>query len=58
MAVLAALAYAFTDESHQTFVIGRSGNFFDVGIDSLGILVGVLVILSFSWRGVFGKDNY
>jgi len=42
---LCALVYAFTDEIHQTFVPGRSGNLFDVGIDSIGITVGLLLIL-------------
>lgn len=50
VAALATLAYAFTDEVHQTFVRGRSGNFFDIGIDSLGILIGVSLILVFSFR--------
>ena len=43
---LASLAYAFTDEVHQTFVPGRSGNFFDIGIDSVGIVIAVLAILA------------
>lgn len=41
---LYALAYAFTDEVHQTFVLGRSGNFFDIGIDSLSIVIGMVLI--------------
>lgn len=40
-AVLAALCYALTDEIHQTFVRGRSGNFFDIGIDACGIFMFV-----------------
>ena len=51
MAALATLAYAFTDEVHQTFVKGRSGNFFDIGIDSLGILIGILLISVFVFYG-------
>ena len=35
--------YAITDEIHQVFVPGRSGNVFDVGIDTLGVITGVLV---------------
>ena len=35
--------YACTDEFHQLFVEGRSGNFKDVGIDSTGALVGICV---------------
>ena len=37
--------YAITDEIHQFFVPGRSGNIFDVGIDTLGVIVGVFAYL-------------
>lgn len=50
MSALASLAYAFTDEVHQTFIPGRSGNFFDISIDSIGILVGLLFIMVFLFR--------
>ncbi len=36
------ILYAITDEIHQLFVSERSGRVFDVIIDSLGILVGVI----------------
>ncbi|MDO8511818.1 MAG: VanZ family protein [bacterium] len=49
MTALVALAYAFTDEVHQTFVRGRSGNFFDISIDSLGITIGLLLIMFFGY---------
>ena len=32
-----AVAYAFTDEYHQTFVPGRNGTLVDVGIDGVGV---------------------
>lgn len=35
--------YACTDEFHQTFVKGRSGEIRDVGIDTLGAAFGVTV---------------
>ncbi len=35
--------YAASDEFHQTFVVGRSGELKDVGLDSAGALAGVLV---------------
>ena len=35
--------YAVLDESHQTLVSGRSGQWKDVGIDSAGALTGVLL---------------
>lgn len=36
------IAYAATDEYHQTFVNGRSGNPVDVGIDATGACIGLL----------------
>lgn len=38
--------YAITDELHQFFVSGRSGNIFDVGIDTAGVITGVLVYIA------------
>lgn len=43
-AVVFSLAYALTDEYHQTFVGGRSGSLNDVFIDSLGIFLSVFLI--------------
>lgn len=37
----AASLYAATDEFHQLFVPGRSGQFSDVVLDSFGVLTGV-----------------
>lgn len=37
--------YASTDELHQYFVPGRSARLFDVGIDTLGVLTGILIYL-------------
>lgn len=49
-AILAALAiavaYAVTDEWHQSFVSGRDGNPLDVAIDSAGAALAALAI----WR--------
>ena len=38
-----ALAYALSDEYHQTFVPGRSGNLVDVGIDGTGMCGAMLL---------------
>ena len=38
------VAYAATDEWHQTFVRGRHGSPIDVGIDAIGALVGLGVL--------------
>lgn len=39
-----ATVYAATDEFHQLFIEGRSGEFKDVCIDSTGALIGLLVV--------------
>lgn len=41
-AFLCAVFYAATDEVHQLFVEGRSGQLSDVLVDSAGILIGFL----------------
>lgn len=38
--------YAITDEFHQTFIDGRSGEIRDVLIDSFGAIMGVVIIQS------------
>src|SRR5213595_117218 len=48
-AFLAGVAYAATDELHQHFVAGRHASPIDVGIDAVGVALGVL-----AWRRVVG----
>jgi VanZ family protein len=43
-AIAISLAYAGTDEFHQTFVEGRAGTLSDVGIDAAGIALASLRI--------------
>ena len=40
------ILYATTDEIHQYFILGRSAEFRDVVIDSLGALAGMLFVIS------------
>ena len=49
LCVGAALLAAAADELYQFFVSGRGPAFGDVGLDALGILIGVLLSLSLSW---------
>ena len=42
-AVAIALAYAASDEFHQTFVEGRSGSPVDVAIDAVGVGLALLL---------------
>ena len=44
-AFVLAVAYAGSDEFHQTFVRGRHGTPIDVGIDAVGALIGLVL-----WR--------
>jgi VanZ family protein len=37
------IAYAVSDELHQAFVPGRAASLFDVGVDSVGVLLGILL---------------
>ncbi|MFA6511578.1 MAG: VanZ family protein [Patescibacteria group bacterium] len=37
------ILYAASDEWHQSFVQGRNGNFVDLGIDTLGVLLGTFL---------------
>ncbi len=41
-----AVAYAGSDEFHQTFVRGRHGSPIDVGIDAVGALIGLALLRS------------
>ena len=44
-ALAAGIAYAATDELHQHFVAGRHASPVDVGIDAVGVALGMLVWL-------------
>ena len=46
VAFSASLAYAGTDEFHQTFVHGRHGTPVDVAIDAAGMTIACLLVLS------------
>ncbi len=45
LAFLVSAGYSVTDEYHQTFIEGRSGELRDVLIDSSGVLLGILLSL-------------
>ncbi len=55
---VAAFCYAVSDEIHQSFVPGRSGQAADVLIDSCGAFAGILIfLLVFSARWDRTKSN-
>ena len=37
------LTYAFIDEGHQLLISGRNGSLFDVGIDMIGVITGMII---------------
>lgn len=45
ISMLVGVLYAASDEFHQSFVPGRGPSIVDVGIDSLGVLTGILAVL-------------
>lgn len=49
LATALALAYAVSDEIHQSFVAGRNGTAHDVAIDALGMMLAAGAWLR--WRG-------
>ncbi|GAA0788571.1 VanZ family protein [Hathewaya limosa] len=44
MSSISTFLYACTDEIHQIFIMGRSGQFKDVMIDSIGIVIGSIIL--------------
>ena len=43
LSILLSFIYACFDEFHQLYVTGRTCQFMDIGIDMIGVLIGVLV---------------
>jgi len=50
IAFAAAFAYACLDEWHQAFVPGRSSSFYDVLVDSSGMLIAMVLTAVFTAR--------
>lgn len=44
ISILAVLIYAVSDEFHQSFVPGRNASPIDVGIDTVGAILGVIAL--------------
>ena len=41
------ISYAISDEIHQLFVSGRAGQVQDVIIDSIGVILGICILMLF-----------
>lgn len=46
-AILTGMLYAMSDEFHQRFVAGRTSRITDVGIDTLGVITGTILVMIF-----------
>ena len=49
LAGIICVGFAAGDEYHQSFVAGRGPSVRDVGIDSIGVLIGILLVQAFCW---------
>lgn len=49
LAGIICVGFAGLDEYHQSFVAGRGPSVKDVGIDSIGAFVGILLVQAFCW---------
>lgn len=45
ISILVGLIYAITDEIHQSFTPGRTPSVIDVGIDTCGVFLGIILVL-------------
>lgn len=51
------VAFAGLDEYHQSFVAGRGPSLRDVGIDSCGALIGIILVQLFCWSTLHSPAN-
>ncbi|MBR2259525.1 MAG: VanZ family protein [Blautia sp.] len=49
LACIFCICYAGLDEFHQSMVSGRGSSIKDVGIDSIGVLLGCILVQAFCW---------
>ena len=57
ISLLICFIYACIDEYHQTFILGRTGQFKDVLIDITGSEIGYLIYLIFiSFKNLYNKN--
>lgn len=56
LAGIVCVGFACLDEYHQSFVSGRTPGITDVGFDSLGALVGILLVQLFCWSSLHNPN--
>lgn len=52
-----SVLYAVSDEVHQYFVPGRAARLYDVGFDTLGIVLGIIIVIYVIKRRKNGSKN-
>lgn len=59
LAFTISFIYACSDEVHQLFIPGRSGEVFDVFIDSIGSIIGIYLyyFVYLIWRMKYGQEK-
>ena len=62
IAIIICFIYACTDEYHQLFISGRTGQFTDVLIDTFGAIVGIIIYNIMSnlirkYKLIYNKNN-
>ena len=57
IALVLSVVFALTDEYHQTFVTGRTGQIMDVVIDSMGAVVGLVLYTTYHFVYKIGYRN-
>ena len=50
LSIVICLLYSISDEIHQMFISGRSGELFDVFIDTLGSFIGIISLYKYKSR--------
>ena len=49
ISLLIGLFYAISDEVHQSFIPGRACSIMDVGIDTSGVIFGIIIVFVCIW---------
>lgn len=57
LAGIVCVGFASLDEYHQSFVDARGPSVRDVGIDSCGALIGILLVQAFCWSTLHNPGN-
>ncbi|MDY4000695.1 MAG: VanZ family protein [Blautia sp.] len=57
LAGIICVGFAGLDEYHQSFVANRGPSVKDVGIDSIGAFIGILLVQAFCWSTLHNPDK-